>query len=146
MPPENVPVYPYSIALCKRSLTDLTRKNVPFVWDEACQRAFETIKRKLVSAPVLVKADLSRPFVGETDASQPHVAGVLLQYDERGPRTIAYFSRKMKPAESRYSTTDREALAIVLVCRQLQHYLWGTKFTIRTDHQPIVSVFKQKTK
>ncbi len=52
----------------------------------------------------------------------------------------------MKPAESRYSTTDREALAIVLACRQFQHYLYGTKFTIRTDHQPIVSVFKQKTK
>ncbi len=99
-------------------LTDLTRKNIPFVWDEVCQRAFEAIKRKLVSAPVLVKADLSWPFVVETDASQHHVAGVLLQYDDRGPRTIAYFSKKMKPVESRYSTTDRKALAIVLACRQ----------------------------
>ncbi len=59
-------------------LTDLTRKNRPFEWDEACQDAFETIKRRLVSAPGLVKADLSRPFVLETDASQHHVAGVLL--------------------------------------------------------------------
>ncbi len=73
-------------------LTNLTRKNIPFVWDEAWQRAFETIKCKLVNPPVLVKADLSRPFVLETDASQHHVPGVLLQYDERGPRTIAYFS------------------------------------------------------
>ncbi len=75
-------------------LTDFTRKNVPFVWDETCQRAFETIKNKLVSAPVLVRADLSRPFVVETDASQHHVAGVLLQYDKKGPRTIAYFSKR----------------------------------------------------
>lgn len=46
----------------------------------------------------------------------------------------------------RYSTTDREALGIVLACRQFHHYLWGTKVLIRTDHQPLVSVFKQKTK
>ncbi len=62
--------------------TELTRKNRPFEWDEACQRAFETIKRRLVIAPVLVKADLSRQFVLETEASQHHVAAVLLQYDQ----------------------------------------------------------------
>ncbi len=134
------------LSILAAPLTDLTRKNRPFELDEACQRAFETIKRRLVSALVLVKADLSRPFVLETHASQHHVAGVLLQYDESGPHTIPYFSKKMKPAEIRYSTTDREALAIVLACRQLQHYLWGSKFTIRTDHQPIVSVFRQKNK
>ncbi len=74
-------------------LTDLTRKNQPFEWDETCQRAFQEIKRRLVSAPVLVKANLSQPFVLETDASQHHVAAALLKYDEKGPRTIGY-SRK----------------------------------------------------
>ncbi len=128
------------------SLTDLTRRNQPFKWDETCQRAFEEIKRRLVSSPVLIKANLSQQFVLETDASQHHVAAVLLQYDEKGPRAIGYFSKKLKPAEVRYSTTDREASAIVLACRQFGHYLWGAKFVIRTDHRPIVSVFKQKTK
>ncbi len=46
----------------------------------------------------------------------------------------------------RYSTTDRETLAIVLAYRQFNHYLWGTKFVICTDHQPLVSIFKQRTK
>ncbi len=59
-------------------LMDLTRKNQPFKWDETCQRAFEEIKRRLVSSPVLVKANLSQQFVLETDASQHHVAAVLL--------------------------------------------------------------------
>ncbi len=128
-------------------LTDLTRKKQPFKWDETCQHAFEEIKSRLVSSPVLVKANLSQQFVLETDASQHHVDAVLLQYDEKGlPRTIGYFSKKLKPVEVRYSTTGREALAIVLACRQFNHYLWGAKFVIRTDHQPIVSVFKQKTK
>ncbi len=128
-------------------LTNLTRKNQPFEWTEACQLAFEEIKTKLVSSPVLVKAIFSRTFVLETDARQQHVAAVLLQYDPNGlPQTIDYFSKKLKPAEVRYSTTDREALAIVLACRQFHHYLLGTKFIIRNDHQPIVSVFKQRTK
>ncbi len=46
----------------------------------------------------------------------------------------------------RYSATDREAVAIVLACRQFNHYLWGTRFIIRTDHQPITTVFRQRTK
>ncbi len=99
-----------------------------------------------MSSPVLVKANLSQQFVLETDASQHHVAAVLLQYDEKGPRTIGYFSKKLKPVELRYSTTDRKALAIVLACRQFHAYLWGAKFIVRTDYQPIVSIFKQKTK
>ncbi len=70
-----------------------------------------------MSSPVLVKANLSQPFVLETDASQHHVAEVLLQYDEKEPRAIEYFSKKLKPEEIRYSTMDREALAIVLACR-----------------------------
>ncbi len=93
---------------------------------------------------MLVKANLSQQFVLETDASQHHVAAVLLQYDEKGPRTIGYFSKKLKAAEVRYSTTVREALAIA--CRQFHHFLWGSKFIVRTDHQPIVSVFRQRTK
>ncbi len=52
----------------------------------------------------------------------------------------------MKNTEVRYSATDREALAIVLACRQLHHYLWSVRFVIRTDHQPITSVFRQRTK
>ncbi len=108
---------------------------------------FEEIKSRLVSSPVLVKANLSQQFVLETDASQHHVTAVLLQYDEKGlPCTIGYFSKKLKPAEVRYSTTDREALTIFLACRQFSHYLWRAKFVIRTNHQPIVSVFKQKAK
>ncbi len=112
-----------------------------------CNQAFETLKQQLTTAPVLVKADINQPFVLETDASQTHVGAVLMQ---KGPqeqlRVISYFSKKLKPVEARYSTTDREALSIVLACRQFHHYLWGTKVLIKADHQPLVSVFKQKTK
>ncbi len=129
------------------ALTDLTRKNQPFRWTAECQRAFEDLKDKLVTSPILVKANLGKQFILETDASQHHVAAVLLQYDDHGlPRAISYFSKKLRNAEVRYSATDREALAIVLACRQFHHYLWGVRFVIRTDNQPITSVFRQRTK
>ncbi len=126
-------------------LTDLTFKNQPFRWIVDCQRAFEDLKDKLVTSPILVKANLSKQFTLETDASQHHVAAVLLQYDDKGlPRAVGYFSKKLRPAEVRYSATDREALAIFLACRQFHHYLWGTRFIIRTDNQPITTVFRQR--
>ena len=89
---------------------------------------------------------MKRPFGLETDARQRHVAGVLMQYSDSSTWVVAYFSKKLRPAEMRYSASDREALAIVLSCRQFNTYLWGTMFTIRTDHQPVVSVFRHRTK
>ncbi len=75
-------------------LTDLTRKNQPFKWTVDCQQAFEELKNKLVTSPILVKANLSKQFVLKTDASQYHVAAVLLQYDDEGlPRVVGYFSK-----------------------------------------------------
>ncbi len=101
----------------------------------------------MTKAPILVKADHGKRFILEKDASQDHVGAVLMQYSEEGlAQVIAYFSRKLRPAEVKYATTDKEVLAVVLACRQLHHYLWGTECIIRTDHQPIVFVFKQRTK
>ncbi len=128
-------------------LTNLTRNSVDFNWTDKCQQAFEDLKEKLVNAPILIRADITKPFVVTTDVNDTHVGGVLSQAQPDGSdRSIAYFSKRLKPAETRYSVTDKEALAVVLTCRNFQHYLWGTKFTIITDHQPLVSIFKKKTK
>ncbi len=90
--------------------------------DSRLQKAFEDLKNKLVTSPILVKANLSKQFILETDASQHHVAAVLLQYDDEGlQRAVGYFSKKLKPAEERYSAKDREPLAIVLAYRQFNH-------------------------
>ena len=127
-------------------LTTLTQKDHKFSWTLECQEAFETLKSKLSEAPILSKADHTKEFILETDASATHVGAVLMQYEGKEPKVIGYFSKKLRPAEVRYSTTDREALSVVLACRKFYHYLWGVKVTIRTDHQPLVSVFKQRTK
>ncbi len=118
-----------------------------FTWTTECQQAFERLKDKLLDTPVLAKANMSKPFVLDTDASASHVGTVLMQYAEhKKPKVIAYFSKKLKPTEIKYSATDREALGIILACKQYHQYLWESRVTIRTDHQPLVSVFRRRTK
>ena len=128
-------------------LNNLTKKETIFVWTEECQHSFTTLKQILSDAPVLVKADLTQPFIVTTDASNTHVGGVLSQIQPDGSnKPIDYFSKKLNATESRYSATDREALGVVLICRNFHHYLWGSKFSIFTDHQPLTSILKRKTK
>ena len=128
-------------------LTELTKKDKEFDWTEECQGAFETLKRKLVDAPILVNFNLEETCVLTTDASDTCVGGVLSQRQEDGKMgVIGYFSRKLSRQERKYGASDKEALGIVLSCRQFSHYLWGAAFEIWTDHQPLVSIFKKPTK
>ena len=71
---------------------------------------------------------------------------MLLQKEKDGLKSVGYFSKKLNKTEQKYSTTDKEALAIVRSCRFFHHNLWAKKFTIVTDHQPLMDIFKQKTK
>ncbi len=126
-------------------LTNLTRRSAEFQWTDHCQEAFDELKSRLTEAPILVKADVHEPFIVTTDASGTHVGGVLIQVQADGTnRSISYFSRKLKGAECSYSVTDKEALAVVLTCRHFHHFLWGTDFTRVTDHQPLVTIFKER--
>ena len=128
-------------------LTDLTKKESKFRWTINHQVAFETLKHKITEAPVLAPPNLSLPFRLTTDASEVGVGAVLTQIDNQGiERPVAFYSRKLNPTERRYSATDREALAVVLSCRNFHHFLWGTEFQVYTDHQPLTNVFKRKTR
>ena len=107
-------------------------KDVEFNWIPECQTAFNKLKIALTSVPVLVKVDFDKPFELHTDASGIAVGAALHQFHNDGQwKPIGYFSRKLKPVETRYSTTDKEALAIVLACRFFHHFLWGNKFHIK---------------
>ena len=127
-------------------LSNLTKKDKQFVWDSRCQEAFESLKSKLTKAPILVKPDMGKPFTLVTDASDVSVGAVLTQSNGKINRVIGYFSRKLTPTETRYSATDKEALGVVLACRHFDHFLWGGRFDIYTDHQPLTAVFTRKTK
>ncbi|XP_042207964.1 uncharacterized protein LOC121856432, partial [Homarus americanus] len=94
---------------------ELTMKQAALAWTDECQTAFETLKRTSAFFPVLVKIDMDKPFGLHSDASNFCVGASLNQLQEDGSlRPVGYFSRKLKPAETWYSTTDQEAVGIVL--------------------------------
>ena len=128
-------------------LTELTKSSVAFVWSDRCQAAFDNLKEQLRAPPVLASYNPELPLVLVTDASDTCVGGVLHQGQPSGElKPLGYFSKKMSPCETRYSVTDKEALGIVLSCRHFHQFLWGRRFTIWTDHQPLVTIFKRHTK
>eukprot|EP00731_Ephydatia_muelleri_P029100 Em0020g744a len=98
-------------------LTELTKKQQPnrLVWNAECAEAFEALKRHLCTSPVLKCPDFERPFVLQTDASNWGVGAVLSQVDDAdNEHPVAYFSKKLLPRERRYSTIEKECLAIKL--------------------------------
>ncbi len=122
-------------------LTLLTGELVVWRWAGPQQSAFEQLKERLCSAPLLVYANPNRPYVLQTDASDCAIGAVLSQRqdDDGSERPIAFWSHKLNKAEYNYSATEKELLAIVLSCEHWAGYLEGSQFPIlvRTDHQPL---------
>lgn len=124
----------------------LLRKEVKYEWSAECTRAFEKVKSLLVSSDVLAHYSPALPLVLTTDASGVGVGAVISQLQPGGAeRPVAYASRVLNAAEKAYSQIEREALAIIYGVRKFHQYLYGRKFTLRTDHKPLVTIFGDKT-
>lgn len=122
-------------------LHELTGK-VPFKWSSHCEEAFMKIKKELTSDSVLVHFNPNLPLILECDASGYGISAVLSHLMEDGSeRPICYISRTLKKAERGYSATQREALAIFWAVRKLYQFLMGIRFTIRSDHKPLETIF-----
>ncbi|KAL0551796.1 hypothetical protein IC582_010885 [Cucumis melo] len=121
-------------------LTQLTRKGAPFVWSKACEDSFQTLKQKLVTAPVLTIPDGSGSFVIYSDASKKGLGCVLMQQG----KVVAYASRQLKSHEQNYPTHDLELAAVVFALKIWRHYLYGEKIQIFTDHKSLKYFFTQK--
>merc|ERR1711893_81089 len=123
----------------------LTDKGAKFVWTPECQSAFETLKVKLTSAPILGFANMEDPFVLDTDASDVAMGAVLSQVQEGQEKVIAYGSKAFSKEERNYCVTRRELLAVVYFVNHYRYYLAGGKpFTIRTDHASLRWMMNQK--
>ena len=121
-------------------LTDLTRKSMPnqVVWTPECAVAFEKLKFLLCSAPVFQAPNFEKQFILQTDASEQGVGAVLNQLDGSGAdHPVAYFSRKLLPREEKYSTVEKECLAIKLGIQAFRVYLLGRPFTVQMDHRAL---------
>ena len=125
---------PSFATICK-PLHKLTEKDAKFVWTNHCQNAFDTIKQLLTSAPVLSYPLLEgQPFLLDCDASNVGVGAVLSQLQNDEEKVVSYFSKCLSRSERQYCTTRKELLAVVLAVKHFHHYLFGQKFTVRTDH------------
>ncbi|KAH9649250.1 hypothetical protein KPL70_025911 [Citrus sinensis] len=114
-------------------LTEIVKKHVGFKWGSEQERAFNLIKEKLVSAPLLALPDFAKTFEIECDASGIGIGAILMQ--ERRP--IAYFSEKLSGAALNYPTYDKEMHALVRALETWQHYLLPKEFVIHTDHESL---------
>lgn len=112
----------------------LTRKGACFLWDEACQTAFDDLKKALVEAPVLPYPDPKLPYLLDTDASAEGIGAVLSQVKDGREHVVAYYSAKFSRPERNYCVTRKELLAVVRSLEHFHPYLYGAEFTVRTDH------------
>jgi hypothetical protein len=122
-----------------KPMTELLNKGVKFMWSEACEKAFHTLRQHLTSAPVLVQPDNSKPFEVFCDASGTGLDCVLMQEG----RVIAYASRALRPHEVNYPTHNLELGAVVHALRIWRHYLMGNRCNIFTDHKSLKYIFTQ---
>ncbi|KAL0892417.1 hypothetical protein ABMA27_015532 [Loxostege sticticalis] len=126
-------------------LYKLLKKGVTWKWSKDSEMAFNKIKNILTSAEGLAHYDPSKPLTLTCDASAKGIGGVLTQRARGGAeRPVVFASRALTDAEKHYSQIDREALAIVFCLQKLHQYLYGRRFTLRTDHKPLVSIFGPK--
>ena len=108
-------------------MTRLTRKEVKFDWDELCEEAFQELKRRLTSAPILIVLDRG-------------LGCVLMQFG----RVVAYGSRQLKNYEQNYPTHDMELAAVVFALKIWCHYLYGKEFEVYSDHKSLKYIFMQR--
>lgn len=125
-------------------LTELTKHTKSIKdWDDACTIAFNTLRDKLCTSPVLKLPDMQRPFFIHTDASDFAMGAVLQQYGDDGfLHPTEYFSRKFSPAERNYSVQDKELATIIAVAKKYRHLMDGATFF--TDHESLTRFFKLK--
>jgi transposase InsO family protein/murein DD-endopeptidase MepM/ murein hydrolase activator NlpD len=125
-----------------KPLTDLTKTTETFQWNDKAQEAFEEIRQRVISEPILVEADPDKEYEVETDASDYALGGQLGQRDAEGKlHPIAFFSKKLSGPEVNYGIPDKELMAIIEAFKEWQHYLIGAKHQVRvfTDHKNLTS-------
>ncbi|GJW78938.1 putative reverse transcriptase domain-containing protein, partial [Tanacetum coccineum] len=128
-------------SLISKPLTKLTQKNKKYEWGkEEEEEAFQTLKQKLCSAPILALPEGTEDFVVYCDASLKRYGAILMQRE----KVIAYASRQLKVYEENYTTHDLELGAVVFALRLWRHYLYGTKCVVFTDHKSLQYILNQK--
>nr|GEW14937.1 hypothetical protein [Tanacetum cinerariifolium] len=124
-----------------RPMTRLLEKDTPFFFSKECVEAFQTLKRKLIKAPILIALDWDLSFQLMCDASDFSIGVVQRQRQEKHFRPIHYASKTMTEAESNYTTTEKEMLAVVYAFDKFRSYLIMNKSIVYMDHSALKYLF-----
>ncbi|EGT47562.1 hypothetical protein CAEBREN_01908 [Caenorhabditis brenneri] len=131
------------------ALTPLTAKQAVWRWEEEQEAAFQSLIQAICSTPVLMQPnteaaiDGSKPFLIYTDASRKGVGAVLAQQGDDGEQhPIAFASKALTPAETRYHITDLEALGMIFALRRFKTIVYGTQILVYTDHKPLIYLLR----
>jgi len=117
-----------------KPLTKLTRKGQEFNWGPSQHEAVDDLKARLCTTPVLAYPNFDLPFILTTDALKVAVSAILSQVQNGLERPVAYASRQLNKPEMAYSASEVEILALVWAAKHFRCYLYGKRFTVRTDH------------
>ncbi|KAF2893958.1 hypothetical protein ILUMI_12216 [Ignelater luminosus] len=135
-------------AIIQKPLTDLlkgtVRKNTKISWNDTTKQAFKRCKSELANTVILAFPDTTAKISLAVDASKTAIGGVLQQNAGSECKPISFFSRKLTDTEKKYSTYDKELLAVYNGIRHFRHFLEGWNFTIFTDHRQLTFAFLQK--
>ena len=121
-------------------LRDLTKEDVPFLWSNNHENAFNSAKNLIASATALRYYDANLPVTPQVDASEDAIGGALLQNDQ----PVCFTSHTLNSTEKNYAQIEKECLAIVSCMDKWHQYLYGKRdITVHTDHQPLETIFKK---
>ena len=122
----------------------LTHQDTKWLWEKQHDEAFEEIKKSLATRPTLTYFDPRRKTTLTVDASPTGLGGILSQQDDHGEvHIVAYASKALSDVETRYSQTEREALAVIWACEHYHLYLYGQPVTVLTDHLPLLGMINK---
>ena len=125
-------------------LNYLTRKKVIFKWTKEAQESFDYLRQSLISQPILQYPDFSKPFVITVDASNVATGAILSQDHDGEDLPVSYASRAFTKGEKNKSTIEKELLAVHFAIKHFRPYVYGTRFTVNSDHRPLVYLFGLK--
>ncbi|KAG9458839.1 hypothetical protein H6P81_003347 [Aristolochia fimbriata] len=127
-----------------KPLSNLLLKDVKFDFNNECLHAFNLLKQKLISAPIIVSPDWNLPFKLMCDASDFALGAALGQRKEKVFHTISYASHTLTGPQLNYTTTEKELMAVVFAFEKFRSYLIGSKVIVWTDHAALRYLFAKK--